>query len=72
LYDQASDTIRDKKAAAQYYEEFGTLKGFKGTASQPKDATPAPKDQRQEALDWIKANPTDSRVPAIKKKLGIQ
>jgi hypothetical protein len=72
LYEQASDTIRDKKAAAQYYEQFGTLKGFKGTASQPKDDTPAPKDQRQEALDWIKANPTDSRVPAIKKKLGIQ
>jgi hypothetical protein len=33
LYDQASDTIKDKKAAAQYYEEFGTLKGFKGTKS---------------------------------------
>lgn len=31
LYKQASDTIKDKKAAAQYYEEFGTLKGFKGT-----------------------------------------
>jgi hypothetical protein len=39
LYDQASATIRDKKAAAQYYEEFGTLKGFKGTASQPKEET---------------------------------
>jgi hypothetical protein len=70
LYDQASDTIKDKKAAAQYYEEFGTLKGFKGTKS--KDDTPPPKDPRQEALDWIKANPTDPRVPAIKKKLGIQ
>jgi hypothetical protein len=39
LYDQASDTINDKKAAAQYYEEFGTLKGFKGTGSKPKEET---------------------------------
>lgn len=31
LYKQANDTVKDKKAAAQYYEEFGTLKGFKGT-----------------------------------------
>jgi len=33
LYKQADDTVKDKKAAAQYYEEFGTLKGFKGTKS---------------------------------------
>lgn len=73
LYKQASDTINDKKAAAQYYEEFGTLKGFKGTgSSSPKEETPPAKDKNQEALDWIKANPTDPRVPAIKKKLGIQ
>ena len=26
----------------------------------------------QEALNWIQANPNDPRVPAIKKKLGIQ
>ena len=72
LYSQASKTVEDKKAAAQYYEQFGTLKGFKGTgASDKKDNTP-PKDKNQEALDWIKANPTDPRVPAIKKKLGIQ
>lgn len=72
LYSQASKTVEDKKAAAQYYEQFGTLKGFKGTgAYDKKDKTP-PKDKNQEALDWIKANPTDPRVPAIKKKLGIQ
>ncbi len=27
---------------------------------------------RQAALDWIQQNPTDSRVPAIKAKLGVQ
>ena len=70
LYKQADDTVKDKKAAAQYYEEFGTLKGFKGTKAT--DAPPPTKDKNQEALDWIKANPTDPRVPAIKKKLGIQ
>ena len=73
LYKQASDTINDKKAAAQYYEQFGTLKGFKGTgSSDKKEKTPPAKDKNQEALDWIKANPNDPRVPAIKKKLGIQ
>ena len=73
LYKQASDTINDKKAAAQYYEQFGTLKGFKGTgSSDKKEETPPAKDKNQEALDWIKANPNDPRVPAIKKKLGIQ
>lgn len=69
LYDQASSSIKDKKAAAQYYEQFGTLKGFKGTKA-TEDKPPV--DKNKEALDWIKANPTDPRVPAIKKKLGIQ
>lgn len=69
LYQQASDTVQDKKAAAQYYEEFGTLKGFKGTGA--KGEKPPAADKNQDALDWIKANPTDPRVPAIKKKLGI-
>lgn len=73
LYSQASKTVEDKKAAAAYYEQFGTLKGFKGTGSSAKkEETPPTKDKNQEALDWIKANPTDPRVPAIKKKLGIQ
>jgi hypothetical protein len=31
LYKQAADTVNDKKQAAQYYEQFGTLKGYKGT-----------------------------------------
>lgn len=72
LYSQASKTVADKKAAAQYYEQFGTLKGFKGTGSSDKKEETPPKDKNQEALDWIKANPNDPRVPAIKKKLGIQ
>lgn len=73
LYSQASKTVEDKKAAAQYYEQFGTLKGFKGTGSSAKkEETPTTKDKNQEALDWIKANPNDPRVPAIKKKLGLQ
>ena len=73
LYKQASDTVNTKKAAAEYYEQFGTLKGFKGTEANAKGETPPPTvDKNQEALDWIKANPTDPRVPAIKKKLGIQ
>ena len=69
LYKQASDTIKDKKAAAEYYEQFGTLKGFKG-AARGQEKPPAT-DKNQEALDWIAANPNDPRVPAIKKKLGI-
>lgn len=70
LYNQAAATVKTKKSAAQYYEEFGTLKGFKGTAAnEQKPPTP---DKNQEALDWIAANPNDPRVPAIKKKLGIQ
>ena len=71
LYDQASEVVKKKKAAAQYYEQFGTLKGFKGSAEATKP-TPPTKDKNQEALDWIAANPNDPRVPAIKKKLGIQ
>lgn len=71
LYNQAAATVKTKKSAAQYYEEFGTLKGFKGTEANDKSETPSPKDKNQEALDWIKANPNDPRVPAIKKKLGI-
>jgi hypothetical protein len=31
LYKQASETVADKRQAAQYYEQFGTLKGYKGT-----------------------------------------
>lgn len=69
LYKQASDTIKDKKAAAEYYEQFGTLKGFKG-AARGQEKPPAT-DKNQEALDWIAANPNDRRVPAVKKKLGI-
>lgn len=69
LYDQASETVNAKKAAAQYYEEFGTLKNFKGTAASQEK--PPVVDKNKEALDWIKANPNDPRVPAIKKKLGI-
>lgn len=71
LYKQAADTIKDKKAAAQYYEEFGTLKNFKGTGPN-EGAPPAVGDKNKEAIDWINANPNDPRVPAIKKKLGIK
>jgi len=39
LYKQAAETVADKKQAAMYYEQFGTLKGYKGTeagsSSQP-------------------------------------
>jgi hypothetical protein len=69
LYTQASENVQAKKAAAQYYEEFGTLKNFKGTAASQEK--PPVVDKNKEALDWIKANPNDPRVPAIKKKLGI-
>ena len=69
LYKQATDTIQDKKAAAEYYEQFGTLKGFKAPKRQ--EETTAEPNVNKEALDWIKANPNDPRVPAIKKKLGI-
>jgi DNA-binding transcriptional regulator YbjK len=31
LYKQAAETVADKKQAAMYYEQFGTLKGYKGT-----------------------------------------
>jgi acyl-CoA-binding protein len=31
LYKQASETVADKKQAAMYYEQFGTLKGYKGS-----------------------------------------
>ena len=71
LYQQAANTINDKKTAAQYYEQFGTLKGYKGTTATEKPK-PSAVDKNQEALDWITANPNDPRVPAIKKKLGIQ
>jgi hypothetical protein len=47
LYTQASDTIKDKKAAAQYYEEFGTLKGFKGTGSSDKKEDTPPAGNKQ-------------------------
>jgi len=30
------------------------------------------RDKKQEAMDWIAANPNDPRVPTIKKKLGIK
>jgi hypothetical protein len=50
LYTQASDTIKDKKAAAQYYEEFGTLKGFKGTESKAKPEEPASKTKKTRTL----------------------
>jgi hypothetical protein len=36
------------------------------------DKNPVTTSANQEALNWIQANPNDPRVPAIKKKLGIQ
>lgn len=46
LYKQADDTVKDKKAAAQYYEEFGTLKGFKGTKA-TKDTDEKPPTEKK-------------------------
>jgi hypothetical protein len=67
LYKQASDTINDKKAAAQYYEQFGTLKGFKGTGASPE--APPTVDKNQEARDWLKANPNHPQAAAVRQKL---
>lgn len=51
LYKQASDTIKDKKAAAEYYEQFGTLKGFKGTgSSDKKEETPPAGNKKTRTL----------------------
>lgn len=41
------------------------------TKPESKPAAAAPNPQRQQALDWIAANPNDPRVPAIKQKLGV-
>jgi hypothetical protein len=41
LYSQASETVQAKKAAAQYYEEFGTLKNFKGTTASQETPKPS-------------------------------
>jgi len=73
LRKQIEDAAAAKVSASQYYEENGTLKGFKGKYSvTPETNTPAPTDQNQAALDWLKANPNDPRAPAIRQKLGIQ
>jgi hypothetical protein len=73
LRKQIEDAAAAKVSASQYYEENGTLKGFKGSYSvTPETATPKPTDQNQAALDWLKANPNDPRAPAVRQKLGIQ
>lgn len=51
LYKQASDTVADKKLAAEYYEQFGTLKGFKGTGSSvKKEDTPTASNKKTRTL----------------------
>jgi hypothetical protein len=73
LRKQIEDAAAAKISASQYYEENGTLKGFKGKYSvNPETETPKPTDQNKAALDWLKANPNDPRAPAIRQKLGIQ
>ena len=48
---------------------------FINTVVEPVDVSKSVTNQdaeKQQALDWIKANPNDPRVPKIKQKLGIQ
>jgi len=72
LVKQIDGAYTAQKAAARYFEDNGTLKGFKGKIIQSiDDILPAPTDEHQQALEFIAANPDDPRVPAIRKKLGL-
>lgn len=72
LVKQIEGAYSSQKDAARYFEDNGTLKGFKGKIIQSiDDIIPAPTDEHQQALEFIAANPNDPRVPAIRKKLGL-
>jgi hypothetical protein len=56
-------------------DQFGFTARVKPTEPidlKKKKQTTKPTDQNQAALDWLKANPNDSRAPAVRQKLGIQ
>ena len=72
LADQIESAANQQKAAARYFEDNGTLKGYKGKIiASIDDIVPPPADKNQQALEFIAANPNDPRVPAIRKKLGL-
>lgn len=64
-----------REASGKYFEEHGTLKGFKaaeniGSSAQPSTQTPAQHNQASEAEKWAKENPNDPRAQKILQRLG--
>lgn len=79
-FDKLSETESPEKVATKARELMGnfitSLKG-KGVAStqavaKPAEAKPAAVNQRDQALQWLKANPNDPRAAAVKAKLGVK
>jgi len=68
LKQKLSDMAKAKEDSINYFEQVGTLKGFKGGVGKVKKEVSG---EDKAALDWANANPTDPRAAQIKQKLGL-